>query len=278
MSRKCNKFENDKYYTPSHIVDYVIAKTIDLVGLDFSCVIEPSAGGGAFIDKINEQFPDSDNLFMDLYPTKQGIIKQDYLEYKHNKEGKTLVIGNPPFGSRNILSVKFFKHSIKFADTIVFILPISQLNNNQQMYEFDLIHSEDLGKHSYSNENGDQKEVHCCLNIYKKPKNNNKKPRYKFSNFKIIEYRRSSSDINDFDYKRGICAWGVSIGKTTKFVGEYAQEFYFLGDSDIIDFVVNFNWIEVCSITATPSLMQWHIYEEVKKHFKLYPLENKLDI
>lgn len=36
--RKCNKFEHDKYYTPQHVVDYVVKKTIEIVGSDLLIV------------------------------------------------------------------------------------------------------------------------------------------------------------------------------------------------------------------------------------------------
>jgi hypothetical protein len=64
------------------------------------------------------------------------------LDYKKGR----CIIGNPPYGVKNNLSMQFFKKSIKLGDYIVFILSISQLNNNYQMYDFDLIYSEDLGE------------------------------------------------------------------------------------------------------------------------------------
>ena len=194
--RKCNKFEHDKYYTPQHVVDYVVKKTIEIVGSDFDCVVEPSAGNGAFIQAIEDNFKGSKKVYMDLYPDADGVVQQDYLEYEHKHEGKTLVIGNPPFGARNTLSVRFFKKSIQFADCIVYVLPISQLNNNQQMYEFDLVYSEDLGVVQYSNNLGDLKEVPSCINIYKRPVNNtlNGKAKYKFKNFKILDYMKNPQE------------------------------------------------------------------------------------
>ena len=81
-------------------------------------------------------------------------------EYKKGR----CIIGNPPFGNSNSLSVKFYKKAIKECDYISFIQSISQLNNNKQMYEFDLIYSEDLGLKEYSGV-----KLHCCLNIYRKP-------------------------------------------------------------------------------------------------------------
>lgn len=269
-----SKFDLDKYYTPSEIVNTVIDILVKAVGIDFDVVIEPSAGGGAFIGNIDNTFIDSDKLFYDLQPTSEGIIQQDYLELDTtNLMGKSvLVMGNPPFGTRNTLSVRFFKKSIQYADTIAFILPISQLNNNQQMFEYDLVSSNDIGEVKFFNHEGDIRPVKCCFNIYKKPMNgtNNKKPTYKYSNFKILEYRRGGNTKSIPEGTRGICAWGASLGKETEYIGQYVQERYFIGDKDIVDFCMQYDWLSHTEHTATPALYQWVIYEEVKKRFTLY--------
>ena len=50
----------------------------------------------------------------------------DWFKYKINKKyKKVLIVGNPPFGKNNYLSLKFLKYSFKFnnVNTIAFILP-----------------------------------------------------------------------------------------------------------------------------------------------------------
>ena len=269
-NRKCNKFEHDKYYTPQHVVDYVVKKTVEIVGSDFDCVVEPSAGNGAFIQAIEDSFKGSKKVYMDLYPDADGVVQQDYLEYEHKHEGKTLVIGNPPFGRANNLSVQFFKKSIQYADVVVFLLPISQKDNLQKMYEFDLVCSEDVGKEHYFNAAGDMKEVHCCLNMYTIPqgKTLNNKIKYSFNNFLVQTYYSGRSDASKDYGDNGMCAWGA-VGKRVSSLGEYAKEMYFSGDSAIVEFCMGYDWSKVCSQTASPNLVQWQVYEEVKKHFNL---------
>ena len=271
-----SKFNLDKYYTHEDVVNYCLYKVEEVVGVDFDVVVEPSAGGGAFINKIEETFKGSEKVYLDIEPTSELVRQQDYLEFstEHLKGCKTLVIGNPPFGTRNTLSVKFFKKSVTYAEVIAFILPISQLNNNQQMFEFDLISSTDLGKLPYTNDGGLVRDVHCCFNIYKRPKGTlNTKKKYKYSNFSIREVRHTSKCSRERceDYGEGICAWGASVGVPVRDGKSYAQEFYFSGDSEIIDFCMRFDWMSVCSKTATPSLTQWQVYEEVLKRFELHP-------
>ena len=62
------------------------------------------------------------------------------------------------------------------------------MNNVKQLYEFDLVYSEDLGKWDYSGV-----DLHCCFNIYKRPSSGvlNSKPKLiKIDRLEVIEYRR----------------------------------------------------------------------------------------
>ena len=226
------KISNDKYYTPEGIVVKCLGLLREAVPLfHFSEIVEPSAGNGAFVDRLKSTFPDTEVVAYDIEPDRNDIIKADFLalpvEYK---EGR-LIIGNPPFGTRNTKSVKFFQKSCELCDYIAFIQPISQLNNNMQMYQFDLIASYDLGVQFYTD-----RYLHCCFNIYKRPKQwfLNPKPNYKLKDITIIEHRRKkgckmaegTAIPPNFDY--AICNWGNgSLGKVPEFVGEYAQEVYF---------------------------------------------------
>lgn len=259
------KIENDKYYSPQHIVDLVIQRTKEVIGLDnISEFIEPSAGNGAFLDKLYEL--GKSVLAYDLYPERDDIMEQDYLKLDLEYKQGRCVIGNPPFGIKNTLSVKFYKKSISLADYIVFILPISQLNNNQQMYEFDLIHSEDLKIQNYTNKN-----IHCVLNIYKRSLNGlNKKPIYKLKDVEVLEWRRTGSyNIpNNFDY--AICGFGSSIGKQIDFKTQYVNEKYIVVHNKkylekIINVLKNAKWKEIFNMTASPALYQWQVYKYLKE-------------
>ena len=102
---------------------------------------------------------------------------------------------------------KFYNKSCKIADYIVFISPIKLLNNTRQNYKFDLIYSEDLGLNNYSGV-----ELHCCLNIYGRPKNElNKKISNKLKDVSI--YREDDKKYNEIleDFK--ICRMGCKVWK-----------------------------------------------------------------
>lgn len=255
-----NKIHLDKYYTSLELAKYCINKAFDVINKeDITEVLEPSAGNGSFSNQIDKC------IAYDIEPEGQGIIKQDFLKLNTPYKSGRLIIGNPPYGARNILSVQFYKKAIQLGDYIAFILPISQLNNNQQMYEFDLIYSEDLGKQIYTD-----REVHCCFNIYKRPINGqlNKKPKYKLSDIEIIEVRLNNRKVDDYDMR--ICAWGSSIGKEVGDNNQFAKEFYIkihneLYKKDIINLIKHANWRELYQMTTTPNLLQWQIYKYIKE-------------
>lgn len=258
------KIELDKYYTSKDLAKYCIDKTFDVIGREnISEIIEPSAGNGSFSNQIENC------IAYDIEPESEGIIKQDFLQLNLAYKKGRLTIGNPPFGNKNTLLVKFFKKSVQLSDYVSFILPISQLNNNYQMYEFNLIYSEDLGLKDYSGV-----KLHCCFNIYKRPKSGlNKKPNYKLKDIEIKEHRRTGQQIKCFDYDIGICSFGSGIiGRTPTYLGQYAKEFYIkinnkkLRDK-VLDLIKTTNWEkDVCNgISGQTNLAQWQVYKYIKE-------------
>ena len=223
------KILNDKYYTPIDLANRLIQITISVLVkngyTEITDIIEPSAGNGSFSNQIK-------CTAYDIEPEGEGIIKADFLQETIEYKKGRLCIGNPPFGKSNSLSVKFFNKCCEIGDYIAFIQPISQLNNNIQMYQFDLIYSEDLGEIEYSD-----RKLHCCFNIYCRPKKGqlNPKPDFRLKDITIIEHRRKKGDyktgankeINpNYDY--ALCNFGNGcFGKVPEYVGQYANELYF---------------------------------------------------
>ena len=90
---------------------------------DFDIIIEPSAGQGNFYDNLpfNTQAVELDpNL------CQPNWLNEDYLTFTPDpKYKKILVIGNPPYGYLNKISLQFINHSASFAEVIAFVLPRS---------------------------------------------------------------------------------------------------------------------------------------------------------
>lgn len=151
------KLALDKYYTPEHIAELVVAQTREYVySLGYTEEeiewLEPSAGAGVFLKFLPE-----DTLAFDLEPEHPAVEKQDFLKlwlppiYSHPGSKRIRVcIGNPPFGDKDGLYKKFFHQACGLAQVIAWVLPINALNNKSSLYQFDLVHSVDLGVDSYS--------------------------------------------------------------------------------------------------------------------------------
>jgi hypothetical protein len=187
----------DKYYTPIDISIKCIGKTLEICK-DITEIIEPSAGDGSFSLNI------PNCIAYDIEPEHESIIKQDFLKLDIEYKKGRLFIGNPPFGNKNLLVRKFYTKCVELGDFISFILPITQLENTQSLYKFNLLYSEDLGILKFSD-----REVHCCLNIYGRNEDGtlNSKENYKLKDIDVVEYKRPRKLILDkFDYS--ICSWG----------------------------------------------------------------------
>lgn len=250
------KIPLDKYYTPKDLAKKLINKTFEIIDKNnITEIIEPSAGNGSFSKQIDNC------IAYDLESEDDSIIKQDFLtldlEYKKGR----LFIGNPPFGDKNILSVKFLKKCAKFGDYIAFILPISQLNNQRQFKDFKLMYSEDLESIKYSGI-----VVKTCFNIYKrvdyKINLNNK-----IKGITIKENRLYSKNIKGEDLR--LCGWGAAIGKKIM-PNSYAKELcLFINREDkdlIISLLLKADWCNDYKMTATPNLLHWQIYDYLRRN------------
>ena len=134
---------------------------------------------------------------MDIEPTNSIILEQDYLDwnphleksiFKKNgvkefqvepkfdstfpKGGRYVVFGNPPFGLRGHLALRFINHSNEFAEYVCFILP--QLFESdgkgvprKRVKGFNLIHSEKLETNFYE-PNKNELTINTIFQIWSK--------------------------------------------------------------------------------------------------------------
>lgn len=137
------------------------------------------------------------------------------------------------------------------------------------MYEFDLIYSEDLGELIFSG----NRKVHCCLNIYTRPKNGlNKKNSFKLKDIEII--RQDSRRYDSFEFDIRMCYWGnATAGKILKdderYSGEYKIKIYNEALKDrIIDVLTNTDWKKEVNSTAMCRIKQYHIINVLKREIE----------
>ena len=114
-----NKVEFDKFYTKESVAQ----DCLSILNLDcYDFIIEPSAGNGSFFKHINHD----NKVGFDIKPECDSIYEQNFFTYHVDPKYKNvLIVGNPPFGIRNRLSIDFIRHAMTFENvkTIAFVLP-----------------------------------------------------------------------------------------------------------------------------------------------------------
>ena len=267
-NKNSDKLDYDQYYTPYDTMIHCVSKACGIVedlGYKISEFLEPSAGEGVFSDYLLTS--GLNVIAMDLFPKNKNIIQQDYLTCNLEYKPGRFIIGNPPFGVKFNLGRKFYDKSCELGDYIAFILPIRQLNNTQQLYKFDLIYSEDLGLIKFSN----KKEVHCCFNLYIRPKNGlNKKTSNKLNDVTIV--RQDSKRFKDFDYDIRMCHWGNTTAGKILSEEEYYSGVYKIKINNeelkdiIIEVLREVDWKKEINNTSMCSIKKYHIIDVLKKY------------
>jgi hypothetical protein len=155
------KYRNtkDQYYT-NPIVARLCIDTLKRHATQHGTWIEPSAGGGVFLDIV----PDA--IGYDIDPKDERIIKQDFLETYVPENA--VIFGNPPFGRQASIAKKFIKHSAEKASIIAFILPKSFMKPSMQKSfppYFHLIESLHLPEDAFV-VNGAPYSVPCVFQVW----------------------------------------------------------------------------------------------------------------
>jgi hypothetical protein len=166
--------EKDQFFTPTQTAKYCYSQFITILKKygEFEkdyIYIEPSAGNGSFLKFL----PSDKRIGLDIEPRNDEIKKGDYLDfYPPIEDKKYIVIGNPPFGLRGQLALKFINHSNKFADYVCFILP--QLFESdgkgvprKRVKGFNLIHSEKITT-DFESPDGKSLKVECIFQVWSK--------------------------------------------------------------------------------------------------------------
>lgn len=246
--------ELDKFYTPIKTAKKCVEfmKNIITNRLFVTEYLEPSAGCGNFSNIIKEV------VAYDINPQAKNIIEADFLKLDLSYKKGRVIFGNPPFGDRNNLARSFYKKSVKISDAIAFILPISQLNNRDSLFEFDLIESIDLGILEYSG-----MKIHCCFNIYIRPENGlNKKTKIKTTLINV--YRDDQNGYENINADLVIFRRGASVGKEKK-INTHTQTYKIVvvdknKVEEVKNIILNFDWIGYKNHQSAPSLSKNDIY------------------
>jgi hypothetical protein len=113
----------DQFYTKPKIAKFCFGVLLDFLkkhnfNANKYTFIEPSAGCGHFFKLL----PKSKRIGIDIDPTtNKELIKKNFLEFDI-PNNKTILIGNPPFGLRGNLALRFINHA-ESCNFIALILP-----------------------------------------------------------------------------------------------------------------------------------------------------------
>ena len=174
--------QKDQFYTTKEISSYCYNKTLEVLkDLKIDCkdyiFIEPSAGCCSFYNIL----PEDRRIGIDIEPKgelAQELICTNYLDYTPEKAKKYIVIGNPPFGLRGNLALRFINHSNDFADVVAFILPplFDSTGKGVPMKRvagYKLAYSEKLPRDSFEYPNGTKVDIATIFQIWTKIKTEN---------------------------------------------------------------------------------------------------------
>jgi len=273
------KIKNDKYYTPMWLVEYTVNKAKDIIGEEnIAQFLEPSAGDGRFLDYLP-----SNTLAYDLYPDNNKIKQQDFLDLEIEYMKGRCIITNPPYGEKGNLYQKFANKSFQIGDYVVFILPITQLDNNYYIYKFDIIYSEDLGVINFGND----KKIHVALNIYKRPLDNRlnkRKDIYTDNEIMtmrvLMTNRETQKHVDNFGrYDLAVVGWGANVGKICEPFQQTNTIIIRINDIKNYDYIYNkinnLDWFKLTNSKGNNSLSIWHIYKYVLTEMHKDGLYNK---
>lgn len=158
--KNMKKDELDRFYTKDIVAVECLKTLSNYTSID-DLYIEPSAGGGAFFRNS-----ENDIIGIDLSPACDGVVQADWFDFE--TPDNCVVVGNPPFGTRNSLSKAFIIKACKSAKIVAFVLPASYRKETTQKVFSDnwaLLESIDLPYNSFTFNSYDY-HVPCVFQIW----------------------------------------------------------------------------------------------------------------
>ncbi|WP_338983928.1 hypothetical protein [Spiroplasma endosymbiont of Othius punctulatus] len=144
-------------------------KKIEIDIEDFK-IIEPSAGAGNIFKLLDKD----KRIGIEL---TEGIDDEykiiDFLDYAPELDGDYIVFGNPPFGLRGNMALRFINHASKFADVVAFILPPLFNSDGKgtpknRVKGLELLYSKELPLQLFEYPDGTKVKLNVCFQIWTK--------------------------------------------------------------------------------------------------------------
>lgn len=147
---KKNRIAQDKYYTgnANATISWIcLREWIKALGLENVTIVDPAAGDGALLNVI-EDYPFKG---YDLFPEREDIIKNDFINNPNIYEKGDVVFMNPPFGSRGKLCKTFIEESLKQCELVGCIVPNSfvKVKKNISGADYDVLYAQQLDSSNF---------------------------------------------------------------------------------------------------------------------------------
>ena len=114
--------DKEQFYTSESYAKKCIELLEEHFTLDyFKTIVEPSAGTGVFVDQLNSFTIEA----LDIEPKHSKVRACDFLTWIPALSPPVLFVGNPPFGQRSALAMRFMERACELGDVVAFILPRS---------------------------------------------------------------------------------------------------------------------------------------------------------
>ena len=211
----------DQFYTRKEVARDCLRdfrrKTDFLGGASF--FVEPSAGDGAFYDLL----PHGRKIGLDMDPRHADILRRDFLQWRDLlpcRSADAVVVGNPPFGKRGAMAVRFFQKAAEIADTIAFIVPVifrKHFIHKQLPKSWRWIHAKPLAREAFVRPNGKVYAVNTEFQIWTRTPTRHKNrrlfapPPIKHDDFDMWQYNNTREALkvfdNDFDFAVPCQGW-----------------------------------------------------------------------
>ena len=189
---------------------------------EYDLFIEPSAGEGSFYYNLPNEKRIGVEIDEGLCRKHNEFVNSNYFEWELNNINeykKILVIGNPPFGTQNKLSVNFFNYSANFCHTIAFLIPKiwnKKLFQNRLDRRFHLRESIDLPKNCFYGSK--VTDVKCCFQIWDKKDYKREVQKKQIpTDWVFLKYKKENGNLippNDADFV--VLAYGSKIGRISQ--------------------------------------------------------------
>lgn len=259
----------DRFYTPPDVAAICIQQ-LDLS--EYDLIVEPSAGDGSF----SHQLPSC--IAYDISPGADDIQKADWmvLDKTFLSKGKSLVIGNPPFGEQGKKAVDFF-NSCENATTIAFILPLSfrkpSMQNRLNLFfwlekELDLSNSFFLF--------GNQKiKVPCVFQVWEKKEKQRAKKKGKTTTpyLDFVSPKEADFRIQRVGGNAGRADFDLSRAVSSNYFVKNRTDF---SNSELVDIVNNLVFPTISFTVGPKSLPKTELIEVLEEELQNEFRQNKI--